>query len=407
VIERLPAAELRVGRRFERVPAFAGSVTAAGLLRLAGISDVLRVSLDTPVRIQLVQAIPLVEIDTLHGLGLSGSGRKIGVLDTGIDLDHPDLEDAIVAEQCFCQGSDGIGGDGCCPNGLDTQSGSGAAADGHGHGTRVAGVAASAGEVASVGAAPEVGIVAVRVLDSSGDGVASDVVAGLDWIAANHPDTDVVNLSVGGGQYQGDCDEADADTMAYADSVDELESNGSVAVAAAGNDGWSNAMLAPACVAKVVSVGAVYDGNLGEQTRYGCTDTTTQADQVPCWSSASTTTDVFAPGARTTTSTDGGGIFTVYGSSYASPVVAGCGVLLREAQPHASAAAIALALVESPVTVVHTSSGRSYPRLDCEEALDFLSPGVPALPAGPAASGALALLLGALGVAALRRRARG
>jgi len=406
VIEKLPAAELSVGRRFERVPAFAGFVTAAGLARLAGIPDVLRVSLDTPVRIQLSEAIPLVRIDTLHELGIRGAGRKLGVVDTGVDLDHPDLEDAIAAEQCFCQGSDGIGGDGCCPNGLDTQSGPGAAEDGHGHGTRVAGIAASAGVVAAEGGAPEVSIVAVRVLDSSGNGFASDLLAGLDWIAANHPDTSAVNLSLGGGEYQGDCDEADADTMAYAASIDALEANGTVVVAGSGNNGWSDAMIAPACNAKAVSVGAVYDDDVGSRTAYGCTDTTTQADQVTCWSNASTTTDVFAPGALMTTPTIGGGTGTGSGTSYSTPVVAGCVALLRQAQPFASAAAIARALEQSPVSVVDTSSGRSYPRLDCVRALQFISPGVPALPAGPAAGGALALLLAAAAFGVLRRRAR-
>jgi subtilisin family serine protease len=408
VIEKLSAAELKVGRRFERVPAFAGSVTASGLMRLARNPDVLRVSLDTPVRIQLGQAVPLVRIDTLHERGLEGAGRKLAVIDTGVDLDHPELEDRIVAQQCFCQGDDGIGGDGCCPNGLDTQSGPGAAEDDHGHGTRVTGVAASAGVppefVPPKGCAPEVAIVAVRVLDGSGDGVTSDVIAGLDWIAANHPDTDAVNLSLGGDEYEGDCDGEDADTMAYADSIDELEANGTVTVAASGNNGWSNAMLSPACIAKAVSVGAVYDSDVGSRTNFGCTDATTQADQVTCWSNASTTTDVFAPGIPMYTSTKGGGRSTGAGTSYASPMVAGCAALLRDAQPRASAAAIARALVQSPTTVVDTSSGRSYPRLDCVKAVDFVSPGVPALPAGPTASGVLALLLAAAGFGLLRSR---
>jgi len=405
VIAGVPAAELTVARRFARLPAFAGSVTAAGLVRLARAPEVLRVSLDAPVRIQLAQAIPLVQIDALHGSGLTGTGRKIGFLDTGIDLDHPDFEGAIAAQQCFCQGVDGPGGSGCCPNGLDTQSGPGAAEDGHGHGTRVAGVAASGGAVADVGAAPDVAIVAVRVVDSSGNGVTSDVLAGLDWIAANHTDTDVVNLSLGGGMYEGDCDAADSDTMAYAASIDDLEANGTVVVAASGNDGWSNAMIAPACIAKAVSVGAVWDADVGSQTAFGCTDATTQADQVTCWSNASTTTDVFSPGGRMTTSAIGGGVATGSGTSFAAPVVAGCGVLLRDARPFASASAIAQALAESSVSVMDTSSGRSYPRLDCETALDLLSPAVPALPAGPVAAGSLALLLAAAGGLALRQRA--
>jgi subtilisin family serine protease len=407
LIERLPAADLRVGRRFARVPAFAGSVSAAGLARLAGTPDVLRVSLDIPVQIQLSEAIPLVRIDALHGSGLTGTGRKIAFLDTGIDLDHPDLEDAIADEQCFCQGDDGPGGSGCCPNELDTQSGPGAAEDDHGHGTRVAGVAASAGAVADPGAAPDVTIVALKVVDGSGDGFTSDVIAGLDWIADNHPDTDVVNLSLGGGMYEGDCDGADADTMALADCIDDLETNGTVVVAGSGNNGWSDSMIAPACIAKAVSVGAVWDADVGPRTNFGCTDATTQADQVTCWSNASTTTDVFAPGGRLTTSTRGGGVATGTGTSYATPVVAGCGILLRDARPFASVAAIARALTESPVTVVDASSGRSYPRLDCVTARDFLAPGIPVLPAGPTAAAALALLLAAAGGRAIWRRTRG
>jgi hypothetical protein len=166
-------------------------------------------------------------------------------------------------------------------------------------------------------------------------------------------------------------------------------------------------MIAPACIAKAVSVGAVWDADVGEQTLYNCTDETTQADQVTCWSNASTTTDVFAPGGRLTTSTRGGGVATSSGTSYATPVVAGCGILLRDARPFTSVAAISRALTESPVTVVDTSSGRSYPRLDCVAARDFLSPGIPVLPAGPAAAASLALLLAAAGGAALWRRTRG
>jgi hypothetical protein len=271
----------------------------------------------------------------------------------------------------------------------------------------VAGIAASAGAVADPGGAPDVTIVALKVVNSSGVGPISDTIAGLDWVAANHPDTDVVNLSLGGGMYEGDCDDADAGTMALADSIDGLETNGTVVVAGSGNNRWSDSMIAPACIAKAVSVGAVWDDDVGSRTNFGCTDATTQADQVTCWSNASTTTDVFAPGGRLTTSAKGGGVATGSGTSYATPVVAGCGILLRDARPFASVAAIAHALTESPVTVVDTSSGRSYPRLDCVTARDFLSPGIPVLPAGPTAAAALALLLAAAGGRAIWRRTRG
>jgi hypothetical protein len=171
---------------------------------------------------------------------------------------------------------------------------------------RVAGIAASAGSVADPGGAPDVAIVAPKVLDSMGNGFISDTLAGLDWIAANHLDTDVVNLSLGGGMFEGDCDSTDAGTMALADSIDDLEQNGTVVVAGSGNNRWSDFMIAPACIAKAVSVGAVWDADVGEQTIYNCTDETTQADQVTCWSNASTTTDVFAPGGRRLAGADAG-----------------------------------------------------------------------------------------------------
>jgi subtilisin family serine protease len=268
----------------------------------------------------------------------------------------------------------------------------------------VAGVIRSS-HASALGGAPDSGIVAVKVLSASGGGMSSDLLAALDWIRTDRPDVDVVNMSLGGGMYAGDCDNADATTMSFAAAIAPLHARGTLVVAGSGNNGWGTAMIMPACVAQAVSVGAVWDANVGSQSVLGCTDATTQADQVTCWSNASTTTDVFAPGGTVTTPTPGGGLGTVSGTSYATPMASACAAALLSAVPGTSADDLTDALRTSSTQVTDATNGLSYPRVDCLTALHWLAPHVPALPHAGAA-GLLALALAAAGAAALRTRAR-
>jgi len=399
LLRGVPSADLTRRHRFRRVPAFTASVTSRGVLRLLDREAALRVSLDVAIEPQLLEALPLVGIDQLHAIGRTGAGVHIAVLDTGIDTDHPDLVGALLDERCFCEGAAGPAG--CCPNGLDTDSGPGSAEDDHGHGTRMSGVLASAGVVASVGGAPDANLIAVKVLPGSGSGSGGDLVAGLDWVLSDRPDVGVVNLSLGGGLYAGDCDDADAFTLALATAIDGLYQRGTLVVAGAGNSGSGTQMIAPACVQHAVSVGAVWDDYLGPQTWLGCTDATTAPDQVACWSNSSTTTDVFAPGGITGTSSLGGGLAYLVGTSYATPVVAACAALLLAEFPEASAAATTTALTTSPVLVVDDTNGLAFPRLDCPAARQTLAPPVPLFPAGGGRE-LLVLLLAGVGVTAVR-----
>ena len=392
---------------FTRLPLLAGSVESPSALeRLASQPGVLRVGLDLPVQAQLAESLPLVGLDTLHdSFGATGQGGLVAVVDTGIDLDHPDLVDAIVGEQCFCD--DGLAGTfGCCPNGRDTQSGAGAGQDDHGHGTRVAGIVTSSGAYAEVGGAPDAGLLAVKVLSSSGGGYSSDVVAGLDWVLANHPETDVVNVSLGGGLYAGDCDMADASTIAYATAIDLLYAAGITVVAGAGNNRSATSMIAPACVSTAVSVGAVFDADVGSWSQFGCTDATTQPDQVACWSNGSATTDLVAPGARITTSTLDSTISTRQGTSYATPHVAACAAVLARAHPGLPLEDLLDALTQSPTVVVDPKNGLAFPRLDCLAAHLTLLPHVPTVGPGPGRFLLLALVVGVVGMAGIAGRAR-
>ena len=403
------AAAARIGplgfataRRFERLPVLAGAINAKALAALIADPHVVRISLDAITQAQLAEAVPLVNLDDLHNAGLNAAGAQVAILDTGVDLDHPDLAGAVVAEHCFCDNAPGSAG--CCPNGKDEQSGAGSAQDDHGHGTRVAGVVTSAGVNAPLGGAPDAQLVAVKVLNSSGGGVLSDILAGLNWVLMFQPNVSVVNMSLAANLYPGDCDNADATTLALASAINQLYTAGALTVAGAGNNGSGTSMGAPACIAKAISVGAVWDANVGSQSWYTCTDATTAVDKVACWSNSDAKTDVLAPGALMTSSLLNGAAITSAGTSYASPMVAACAATLSAAHPSATLDQISAALKTSSVSVVDAKNGLSFPRLDCLAAHRKLSPQVPSLPASAWFPLAAALAIsGALAHAAIRR----
>jgi subtilisin family serine protease len=398
---RLIGEGLLPGRRFGVLPVLIGSVDAHALARLIDDPAIVRVGVDGLSRAQLAESLPLVNLDVMNAANYDGTGALVAIVDTGIDLDHPDLVDAIVDERCFCD-DELPGVFGCCPNGMNEQSGSGAGQDDHGHGTRVSGVVSSGGVHAVPGGAPESGLLAVKVLSSAGTGLGSDILAGLDWVLAAHPETDVVNISLGFGLYAGNCDNADASTTAFASAVDLLHASGVLVVAGSGNNRSTTSMIAPACVASAVSVGAVWDADNGPRTNLGCTDATTAPDQVTCWSNSSTTTDVLAPGGRIRSSTLDGTTANVTGTSYATPHVSACAAVLAVAHPGASTDDLVAALTTSPVHPVDAKNGLDYPRLDCKAAHFALVPQAPA--AGDGARATLVLVLIGIGAIFLARR---
>jgi subtilisin family serine protease len=363
---------IRVERRFASVPAFAATVDAGGLAALADGAEPLRIGPDAGGTGGLTLSLPLATITAVQATGLSGAGRKIALIDSGIRRDHQSFSGRIVGEACFCSTN-------CCPNGQSTQFGAGAGADDHGHGTNVAGISAGGSGVVGVpaGAAPLASLVVVKVLNQNNEFCcSSDIVAAMDWVRTNHPDSAVANMSLGtSARFAGNCDSATAFTQALATAVNNLRSTGTLATVSSGNNGTSIDMSAPACVAQAVSVGAVYKANVGQQT-FGvvCTDATTAADRVTCFSNLSTTTDLLAPGAPITAAgfTSATATSTLSGTSMAAPTVAGCIALLKEAVPAATPATIQAALIAAPTRLLRAPMVQDYPRLDCLDALQRL-----------------------------------
>ena len=159
----------------------------------------------------------------------TGAGQTIAIVDSGIDLDHPDLASKIVGGATFvCSGSAGPCGNGDWQSGADNGAG-------HPHGTHVAGTAAAItnNSTGIAGVAPDANLLAVKVLDAEGSGDFAQIAAGIRWAADSG--ADVINLSIGGLPGV----QALTFTGLLPDTVDAIayaRSKGVVVVAAAGNE---------------------------------------------------------------------------------------------------------------------------------------------------------------------------
>jgi serine protease AprX len=172
-----------------------------------------------------------INADYAWNNAITGQGVNVCVVDTGIDYNHQDLQGKVIAQFNFTNYTED-------------------AMDDHGHGTHCAGIIASEG-LRYRGVSYDVALMSAKVLDYSGAGYASDVILGINWCVEQG--ADIISLSLGEGLYSGTCDYDDM-AQAVNNAVDPC---GVIVVCAAGNDGDSTAMVAPACASKAIAVGAV------------------------------------------------------------------------------------------------------------------------------------------------------
>jgi subtilisin family serine protease len=175
--------------------------------------------------------------------GALGNGATIAIVDTGVDLNHPDLQGKLLP------GVDLVSNETCTPGAQDM----------NGHGTHVAGIAAAATNngIGVAGTAPDAKILPVRVLDSDGVGSGPDIVKGIEW-AADHG-AQVINLSIGEGFSDplglGVSVSSPLDIAQIGAGVDYAWQHGAVVVAAAGNSSFPLCEY-PAASAHAVCVAA-------------------------------------------------------------------------------------------------------------------------------------------------------
>ncbi len=248
-----------------------------------------------------------------------GTGVGVAVIDTGIDLSHPDLKINILANKNCVR-----------PN----RSG----ADDNGHGTHVAGtIAALSNSQGVVGVAPEAKLMAVKVLNSAGSGTWAQVICGLDWAVANSStyNIKVINLSLGGGgNSDNNCGNSNFDALHQA--ICRVRDAGITTVVAAGNSNQDSAASVPAAYDDaVITVSALVDsdglpGGLGSGTSYGADDT------FASFSNFGSVVDLAAPGVNIYSTWRGGGYKTISGTSMATPHVSGAAVLYLKNNPGVS-----------------------------------------------------------------------
>lgn len=333
-------------------PAFAAEIDRDDLEELRRDPRVLAVALDEGGGGGLAQSVPLIGADAVHLQGIDGRGTTVAVLDSGIDASHPDFAGRLAGEACFCDNMDGSG---CCPGGLVTRVGEGAAADDHGHGTHVAGIARAV--------APGARIVAVKVLDSNNRFRSfTQIYRALEWVDENLPDVRVINMSLGSDALltPEECD-GFAVALGLQPVISRLRARGVLIAASSGNNGDFTAMWVPACMDQVVGVGSTYDSVGG---------TRTTADEVAPFTNSSDSLDVLAPGVSITSSARGGGRVTLSGTSMAAPHVAGLIALMIQAGGRAFPAnAIVSILKSTGKPVLDPRNGRTFPRIDALTAI--------------------------------------
>jgi len=282
-------------------------------------------------------------------MGYDGSGVTVGVIDSGINRQHPDLMASIVDERCFCASYGG-----CCPNGFPNQSGPGSAVDDVGHGSHVSGIITSDGIIAPKGVAPGASIVAVKTLASNNRQTnISDNIVALEWLAQAHPEVKIVNMSLGADTYleAGNCDAVGLGFF-YTDVLDLMVDQGVSVFAAAHNQSDPYRMTPPACNSNTIAVGA-----------------TDKSDVIASFSNSSTNLDLLAPGVDITSTLLGSFTDAWSGTSMATPHAAGVAALLLDASPGLSPADIRQALSSTGVPIYDSRNGLTFPRIDALAAL--------------------------------------
>ena len=274
---------------YNLIPAIAASVPEVAIEALKKNPNITNVELDSMVyaldaELENSWGVKRIGAGIVHDFGNYGDGIKIAIIDTGIDEDHPDLDDNIKGGINFVSKPSWRTPD---PNKWD---------DDNGHGTHVAGIiAAEDNNIGVVGVAPGADLYALKVLDRTGSGYVSDVVMAIQWATVN--EIQVINMSLGGAYdiwLDGAC------LLAYVEGL--------ILVAAAGNGG---SVIYPAAYDSVIAVSA-----------------TNSADELAYFSSTGPEVKLAAPGEDIYSTYKGGGYTTLSGTSMASPHVAGVAALV-------------------------------------------------------------------------------
>ncbi|MET9252759.1 S8 family serine peptidase [Streptomyces sp. NPDC003717] len=277
-----------------------------------------KIRLDGKVKAAMAESNDQIGTPEAWQAGLTGKGVTVAVLDSGVDADHPDLAGRIAQSRSFIPGEE--------------------VADRHGHGTHVTSTVGGSGAASDgreKGVAPGATLAVGKVLDDSGSGSESEIIAGMEW-AARDVHADVVSMSLGSP-------EASDGTDPMAQAVNTLSrETGALFVIAAGNTGAPSSIGSPGAADAALTVGAV---DSADEAAYF-----TSAG--PRYGDHALKPDLSAPGvdilaARSHLTEGSGDYTTMSGTSMATPHIAGVAALLAEKHPDWTGARLKDALMST------------------------------------------------------------
>jgi len=283
--DSLESLGVTIRHSYSIIPGVAALVNENLIEQIKSNPNVQGVYEDIPVRAFMDDSVPQIRADLVNSAGITGSGVRVCIVDTGVDDSHPYLP-TLVAEYDFVNNDNN-------------------AFDDHGHGTHVSGTVVSS-HPSYKGVAYGASLMAAKVLNANGGGFSSDVIAGINWCVLNG--ADVISMSLGGGLYSGTCDFV---PMAFASNQAVVQ--GVAVFAASGNDFRTTQLAAPACGSKVISVGAV---NI--------------FDNIASFSNGGVELDIVAPGVSITSTYPPSRFASLSGTSMATPHAAAVAALLLE-----------------------------------------------------------------------------
>ncbi|MGE0460463.1 MAG: S8 family serine peptidase [Vicinamibacterales bacterium] len=395
VMGRASAKGIRVGGRFDTVPYFTARVGPPELQALAALPGVVSIHENELFTAQLADTVPLVNAPAAWAAGASGSGWTVAVIDTGIDKAHPFLAGKVTSEACY-SGAGGTAPPGfssVCPGGVfeSTAFDSGVPCTPEplcAHGTAAAGIATGINGTSGLsGVAHQANLISIqvttRVENCIPGGIPclmfteSDLIRALERVLVlagpgNANRIAAVSTSVGNGRFlsQASCDVWFAPMKA---AIDNLRSLQIPTIVPAGNNSYTDGLIAPACISSAVTVSA-----------------TTKADTLSWFSNRAPFLSLLAPGGdgtqgpgSITTSMPGGGFGLVSGTSFAAPHVAGAWAILKQVIPGASVSQVLSALRNTGAPIADAGTARAYPRINVDAARQALLSGVPGPPGPP------------------------
>ncbi|MEW6053884.1 MAG: PKD domain-containing protein [Nitrospirota bacterium] len=335
VLSSLPPGDVEVLMDYSHLPMmFLKFRSLQSLNQLLSNPDVIRAYENQPYRHFLSQSLPLINQPQVAASGRVGTGTAVAILDTGVDYTRTAFGSCTspgVPSTCKVVYAQDF-----APN------------DGQRdvfpyHGTNVAGI--------SLGVAPDTRIIALDVF-SGNSAWSNHIINAINWCIANKATYNIVaiNMSLGGGGSTTPCG-----SDVFAAPVASARSAGILSSIASGNNAYTNQIASPGCVPAAVSVGAVYDANVGPQFWSNCTDFTTAADKVTCFSNSASFLTMLAPGC----SISAAGI-SMCGTSQAAPHIAGAIAVLKGAGAYPS---------ETPDQIVNRMTSSGVPITDWRNAI--------------------------------------